>query len=141
MDFFSVMFFVAIVKMLWDENKSNMFVSFINHLVASKLSPTSGSNGVSKAIKQLDGSYHVDYTVQGVLHTLVIPPQRRKVKWDKAIATLETGETVDVTVLVRPYAGPHGNFMNFDYHPNHLHRGASSLTIYRKNVIVRKFGQ
>lgn len=141
MDVFSLIFFVGLAKYLWDENKSNMFISLLNSVIASKFSAPSSPGGVSRAVKQLNGSYHVDYTVNGATHTVVIPPQRRKTKWDRAVATLETGETVDVTILVRPYAGPHGNFLGFDYHPSHLHRGASTIELFHEETLVRKFGQ
>jgi hypothetical protein len=135
---FGLAFFVGLMKFLWDENKSNMFVGLMNNLLAAKFAPQAA--GTSKGVKQLSGAYHVDYVVNGTEYTLIIPPQKKRVKWDRAIALIEDEGDIDVTEMIKPYAGPFGNFMNFDYHPHHLHRNAKTVTIYSKGMVVRQFG-
>lgn len=136
--FFSLLFLVGLCKFFWDKYKSSMFVMVVNNLLASKFGPT--PEGISKGTKDISGAYHIDYTINGTKYALVIPPQKRKVKWNKATAEVEDGVIVEITDLVKPYAGPHGNFMNFDYHPHHLHRNAKTITIYHNDVVVRQFG-
>jgi hypothetical protein len=136
--FFVLLLFVGLVKYFWDQNKGNMIVMLVNNVLASKFAAP--ANGISKAVKQLSGAYHIDYIVGNTTYTIVIPPQKRKVKWDKATAHFENGETVEITELLKPYAGPHGNFMNFDYHPHHLHRNAKKIVVYHEESIVRLFG-
>jgi hypothetical protein len=138
MSFFVFLFFVGLVKYFWNENKGNMFIMLLNNLLVSKFS--SPPSGISRAEKQLSGVYHVDYTANGSNYTFIIPPQKRRVKWDRATARTEDGSEIDVTDMIKPYAGPHGNFMNFDYHPHHLFRNAKQITVYHEEMIVRQFG-
>lgn len=136
-DFFSFVFFVGLVKFLWDENKSNVFINLLNTVLVAKMSPPSTGDGISKGVKQLDGSYHVDYMIGGQQYTLVIPPQKRKLKWDLAMAEIEEGNTVEIGSMLKPYAGPHGNFLNLPYSARHLHRGASKIVLMHEGLVVR----
>lgn len=134
---FVFIFFVGLLKYLWDQNKSNMLIMLVNNVIASKFSTPSSDGGISKGVKQLDGSYHVDYMIGGQQYTLVIPPQKRKLKWDTAMAVIDGGGEIEITESLRPYAGPHANFLNMPYMSHHLHRGSSRITLINEGLVVR----
>lgn len=139
--FFSILLAVSLAKYYWEQYKNGFVVSLINMYLSQALKPASDSSngsGISKALKQISGVHHLEYTFGKKVYTLVLPTDK-KLKWHKAVATFEDGHEIDVTEDARAFAGPNGNFFGFHYEAKHLIRGASSVILIRDDQIVKVF--
>uniref|UniRef100_A0A6C0CGP2 Uncharacterized protein n=1 Tax=viral metagenome TaxID=1070528 RepID=A0A6C0CGP2_9ZZZZ len=118
-----IAFCIGLGKYFWDRHKSSMVVGLLSALLVPKTDP--GKH--SKATRTASNTLLISYTYGSETHELVLPVRKRPLKWTSCVADMGGDVRQDVTELVKPRAGPYGDFFGIKLSAGQICRGASAL--------------
>jgi len=126
------LFGLTLLYQQWRKHRNDFIVKAVTAMLIPKKAAPSELDFV-KAQRTASKTIVMRYEYQNQHYELVLPTSKRRKPWTKCYATMQDGSVRDVTDLVAPRSGPHGDFFGLKLKPEQVVRGATKFLFYDKN--------